>query len=707
MLYTTGERDYREAWGVNGESRQSMSNNSIPAFFNLEDHEDEEEVSEWMENAISVLQSQMATYTRKAVENLAFYKGVQLDPQNDYYTLEDATRFVEDNRISMNIVYEFVETWVNRIGKFKAELEVDPSTNDSDARENAEAKAVALRHFFEKNKVNALLTKRDREAFQFGEGYIYAYWDQNRGPLRPGFEDVKKRFQKMSRIATPSGDEVNIQRFPRVGDVALRVVPSIYVYFEDRDWEALDYIIIELKGNADKLRSSFPNIEIDGDGDISDYHMYHLPTEYLPEGRFVRMASGQILENTKFPYPKPIFPVTRMTNIDVTGASRGKSFIENIKSPQILINETISEVWRNLRRSAKGKWVLPAKTANPRHLAPESPAIEYFGNIAPKYTTYEGIKREAIDFIMLLREYAEKQARIHGIVQGTPPPNVRSGVQFAQLEEKEEESVGDPVDKKNASTEELGEIVAMIMSVRYREEDGRTVTIFGRDKEYLTKALNIGALKEDHPVKVRRKDAGLPMGKVSQAAFFKEMKDSFGEEVIPNEMMIDMFDSGRYNEYTEFVGATVETTNAQMNMAIQGKMPPPPEEYEDLILKWKIIVGTMRKRTFLTYSKEVKDIFKTMVETIENLIINKQNPSPAFQQRLQMLQAFPIYYRPPVIQFQEDMPMPMPGGPEAEMADPAAEQAAMEEMAMMEGDIPDGQEEIPPELLSGEMAQPI
>lgn len=678
-------KDYRDLWGLNNRQGGDPSGSDDgPAFFNIKDLDDDDEVKKWLEVKIPALKTKATDFTRKSVENVMFSKGSLLDPNREYSNFDDANRFFRQAEVSFNIVYEFIELWVNRLGTFKAEISVLPATDDADARDNAKAKELALKDFFEKNKVNQLFNNFDRHCFTLGEAYIHASWDQDKGPLRPGFAAIESKFKSLKRVATGSGDEVNINRFPRIGDVKLELIPAIYVLFEDRPWTDLDYIILCLPTNADKLRSDYPDADISGSGDIPCYWMYHLPTAYLQKGRFVKYAAGEVLVNED--YLEPRFPVVRMTNIDVVGASRGKSFIEYIKSHQILINQTITEVWNNLRRTNKGKWVSQAKTVNPAHLHPRSPGLEYTGIKEPKYVVFPGIKREALDFIALLREYAEKQARIQGIVQGTPPPNVRSGLQFAQLEEMEKKSVEITVGKKYSAIEELGEIVAMLMARYYREEDGRQITIYGKDKEYLIKALQVGAIQGPHPVKVQ--SDSLPTGKTSQMSFYADLRKQFGPNVVPDELMIDMLDSGRFNQYTEFGGATVETTLAQISQMVAGKEPEPPGEYEDLILKWKIVVGTMRKRSFLTYKENVKKLFEDMVYAIEDMLINKQNKTPAMEQAIQQLPFFPVYYKPPTKQLTPPLPPagPLPG-PKGPALPPAPQGLAPTEGAPSEGDL--------------------
>jgi hypothetical protein len=663
--------DFKEAWGLADNLSESVDGrkNQIPAFFNLEDLDDKDEVKKWLDTAIPVLKSQATNFTRKAVENLMFYKGVQQESQRPYYSLEDVQSFYKSNKVSLNIVHEFVELWVNRISQFSAEITVTPKNNDSSARDAAKAKELALKDFIDKHGINEKLDELARQCFTMGEAFFHVHWDYDRGDIHPQFSQIEKKYKGFNRVQTGSGDEVNIDRMPRVGDVAVDIVPALYVLYEERGWEAQDYVILQIPTNADKARSDYPDADIKGSGDITCYWMYHLPTRYLQKGRFIKYIGGEVVENTHFPLDKPLFPVIKITNIDIIGSSRGKSFVENIKSHQVLINESISSVWDNLRRSAKGKWVYPAKTVNPKHLAPTSPGVEYYGGTAPQFVAYPGIKGEAITFIQLLRENAEKQAGIHGVTQGTPPPNVRSGLQFAQLEEQQRKAVETTIRKRKTVIEDLCETVAAFMAKYYKESDGRTITIFGKDKEYLTQALKIESLRQDNLVRVKNDDL-LPTGKASQMAFYSDLRNNFGNQVVPDEMMIDMLDSGRFNQYTEFAGATVETTMAQMSAIVAGEDPEPPQEYEDLVLKWKLVVGTMRKRAFLSYEPQVKEKFKDMVLTIEALIMEKQ--SPAMAEQVKILPGFPVYFQAPTTTY------PAPAAP------PQGAGVTDEELALLE-----------------------
>lgn len=668
MSSANGTISANELWGIDGDYA-SENKNDIPAFFNIEDHDNDEQIKEWMDTAIGVLQSQATEFSRKAVENLMFYKGLQHDaPQPHYRSLSEAQRFVKTNKISLNIVYEFVELQVNRAAQFKPNIVVSPTNNDTSARDAAEAKGLALKDYFNKNNINHKMDVYSRECYTLGESFFHVWWNPDAGDVHPEYRNLRSKFKELQRVDTPSGDAVNIDRKPRIGDVVIDVVPAIHVLYEERPWEQVEYVILNIPANADKLRSEFPKEEINGSGDIDCYWMYHLPTRYLQKGRFVKYAGGAVLENTVFPLAKPVLPVIKMTDIDIIGAARGKSFVENIKPHQVLINETISSTWNNLRRSAKGKWVMPARSVNPKHLSPDSPGIEYLGGVPPKFVAYPGIKPEAISFIELLREYAEKQARIHGVTQGTPPPNVRSGLQFAQLEEQQRKSVEIMIAKRNRAIEELGEVVMAYMSKFYKAEDGRTVTVFGKDKEYLTESLKVDVLKEDHAIKVENNDT-LPTGKASQMAFYSDIRNSFGNQVVPDEMMIDMLDSGRFNQYSEFGGATVETTMAQISKILAGGGAGDVYEYEDLPLKWKLVVGHMRKRAFVDYSKEIKEEFKALLLGIETMLMNKEQ-GPLLQQQIQSLSGFPVYWTTPQEQYADGAQATAP----AVVADPAAAQ---------------------------------
>ena len=419
---------------------------------------------------------------------------------------------------------------------------------------------------------------------------------------------------------------------------------STSVLLRSKEWEHQQDIFYLQPINHYELKSLYPKIAEEGYSlDTEECYLvwyYHIPNKYLPTGKMIKCTmEGDILEESD--YNHPMLPLIRLTDNDDMGSFRGSGMLQDIKPHQIMINHSTNQLFHDVKRSDKGKWVAPRTSIIAKTLAPDSPALLYTGGVPPRFEKFDGINQYAIQFVELLRTYAEKQVKMHGASQGTPPANVRSGVQFAQLEEAQRKAVTIPIDKFNNATIEMCTMITYLMAANYKETDKRTMAIFGRDKEYLIGFLNLDAIGEDSQVVIKKSE--LPTGKASAMSFLLDLRQQTNPTVVPDEMFIDLIDSGRFNQYTDFAGATVETTLYQIGQILEGEDAADPQPHEDLVLKWKILVGHMRKRGYLSYSDQAKESLQDMLLAIETMLITNTQ-TPLVQQQLQGLVGFPVLY---------------------------------------------------------------
>ena len=176
-----GLKNYKDLWNLDESNPSDAGSDYIPAFFNL-DLEDRDAVKKWIETAIPILENRAVDFTKKALENIMFYKGSQ-EANLHHKTIEDIHRYYATNKVSLNICYELVEEWVNRISQQKSQLSAIPVNNDASAKQNAEAKELILKDYFTRNKVDTKFVDWRRQAYSVGESYMYFFWNPNKGPI--------------------------------------------------------------------------------------------------------------------------------------------------------------------------------------------------------------------------------------------------------------------------------------------------------------------------------------------------------------------------------------------------------------------------------------------------------------------------------------------------------------------------------------------
>ena len=611
------------------------------------DFEDEKAVLDWYSSAIVVLKDISLDFTERCLVNLMLYRGItDFDngdyPENGRYD----RRSSKSPQISVNIVYELTDTWVNRMSQYKARIAVLPKNNDSSARQDAKMKQMAIDDSFVRNNIEFLLQKFQLYARSMGEGYIVLNWNPDLGAKHPDYADAEKKNKKIY-VDSPSGEEVPLEREYRIGEVEYTLYEPYRILFPRESWEDSDYYCTVDFVEPEKLATDYPDKDIENKGKVTDgkievHTFYHPPSKYLPKGRLLKFIEGAVLENLIYPYSFKGKNAVRLTDIDVPNQPRGKSFIENIATQQILMNMVMGANWRNISVSSHAKWVAPRNSINYKSLANQANVIEYAGSTPPSLVKYNGLSAESFNFLETLRSQAESQARLQGISLGTPPPNVRSGLQVAQLQEQQQNAVTFDITKRNMAIEQIANISIAIMADYYDESDGRLLRIVGKDKGHLVKALKVESLQGEHTIEIKNNNS-LPEGKYEKLSLLIDMKNAF-PEVVPDELVIDAFEMGQVSRYSDYATVSVEKAESENEELLDNLGTPEPQPYDDHLTKWKIHIAALRRRSYADASSEVKQAFEEHIAVHEMLMEEKAMKNPRFAQELQLLKDYPVFY---------------------------------------------------------------
>lgn len=610
------------------------------------DFSSEDEILKWHSSVIDPLKDIHRDFTERCFINLMLLKGITDFEDFDISRLDRDYR-TKTPQISVNLVYELTDIWVNRMSQYKARISVLPKNNDSSARQDAKMKQMAIDDSFARNNIDFLLQKFQLFTRSMGEAYIVINWNPDLGAVHPDVIKAKSKGKKIY-VTAPDGTEVPLEREARIGDVEYQLYEPYRVLFPLVEWDKTDYYCTIDYVEPAKLATDYPDKTIEDkgkkliNGQIEVFTYYHPPTKYLPEGRYVKLIAGCVLVNTPYPYSFKGKNAVRLTDIDIPNQVRGKSFIENIATQQLLTNMVMGANWRNISVSSHAKWVAPRNSINYKSLSNQGNVIEYAGSTPPSLVKYNGLSAESFNFLDMLRRQAESQARLQGITLGTPPPNIRSGLQIAQLEEQQQRAVTFDITKRNMAIEQIANIALAIMADYYDESDGRLLRIVGKDKGHLVRALKVSSLQGEHTIEIKNNNS-LPEGKYEKLSMLIDMKNAF-PNLVPDEIVVDSFELGQISRYSDYATAAVEKAESENEEMLDGSPPPVPESYDDHISEWKIHVSALRRRSFADASAEVKALFEEHIGVHEMLMEEKAKTNPMFLQELQMLKDYPVFY---------------------------------------------------------------
>jgi hypothetical protein len=661
--------------------------------------DNDEEVLKWFEDCMASQRNLMEDHLQRYIQNVKFYKGDQLeeDPKTPRDIEPGKARKRTVRKVVVNFCYEYVDLWVNRYSQYKPQILCSPTKDVYTNRVKAEMAQEVVGSAFEKEGMEDKFQKLQAESFIGGEAYIVTDWNPNKGPTDPVYQaemdkkiakDPEMSTQRRLKVVTKENDEIYLESPLRVGDVDYKIYPFVRVLCPDvLDLDTSDWQIFVDVEDEEVLLARYPEkykkkedqkIWYIGapDGKVEVFKLVHKSTDQLESGRRIIVAGGSVLENTVHPYKHKELIGTRLTDIEVPNEARSRSFLENIIPLQVLYNNLTSLIYRNIALGAHPKWLVPAGSTKISGLGNDMTVVEYSGVSAPTLATFSTVPADVFNFRENIRKEAERQAQVQSTSQGAPPPNVRSGLQMAQLEEQQTKAITYKITKRNKAIERVARQTLSIMADYYDKSDDRFIKIVGKDKEPILKSLDPAMLDGEFEIRVYNA-AALPEGRFAKLGLLTDLRNTFGPEVVPNEVAIDAFQIEKPEKILKFATASVERAEYDIQLMRQGQTPPEPKPYEDLKSKWRIYVTAMRQVSFDLSPENVKELFRLQVQATEYLIDKRAEIDPVYAQAVLPLkiEGFPVFLKPTPAPNPAMSPVPAEGGKPPAMPPPQPEMA--------------------------------
>ena len=221
-----------EIWGQFGLDVNQDIEPILPFF--AVDRENEEELLDWLKNALLACYQDSSDRIRLQQSMLLAYKGYY-DPyfidrsdalRDRDYTVSGALITRKPKRMSVNHLRDLVEQCVSRITSLPLAIQPYPGTNESADKNGSIIVKQVLDTLRYQNNMKAKYRKVVRRAIVLGEGYVMPYWNPNKGPIDPAYEKATRDGKKIPRkdrkgetIHTEDGRPVYIEAPVHIGDV--------------------------------------------------------------------------------------------------------------------------------------------------------------------------------------------------------------------------------------------------------------------------------------------------------------------------------------------------------------------------------------------------------------------------------------------------------------------------------------------------------
>lgn len=610
-----------------------ISDKVLKPLWTVKDFNDAEKLHEWCVNAVDVCEDFYADYFQVQRDNLLLYRGIQwIAAERNLNRQLDRPQTAQGRspRIVINHLYDFTEQWVSRITRYRPVVAVYPGKADIESQNEAKISHGVLDDIWYKNNIDRHLQEWVRYIKIFGEGYLFNLWNPNKGDLHPDWAEASRRGDRVAVLGpdglpvvdSTSGDPLLLQQAVRIGDVEYINVAPWHVFDQpcrDRDkiewtitWETVDveYLKAKYPEQADKIQADGLANVFQGEkfkitkmkNEVVVYTVYHPPSEFLANGRYVKFirSNGVILENVDYPYSHGKLPYQYMADIDVPDQIRGMSFFQQLQPITHQINAVASLIYKALVLFAHPKIVAPERSIDVAQLLNESTAMFYSGGVPPSLMTQHPVTPELFSYMQVLEGLADKISGIFTMSRGEAPSGVRAAKALRVLEEQEDKRSYITAIKYN----ELGIVsnAKMTLSIAgdyYDDTDGRLLRIVGKNNAYTIKSFKAANLSKPYDIRVENTTALSQ----SPAARIEEINEINAIPVQPDSVfskgqIVSALNLTASEAFKDVATRAYDCAASENEDFAAGAPVADPVPQEDLITHWQTHQQPMQSREY-------------------------------------------------------------------------------------------------------------
>lgn len=640
------------------------------------DLENEDEVLKWFKCAIDTLKDDQVERAEVMLRNRDFYASIQeiATGKTGIPRDREGKPLVDKfSRVTVNQVYDLTEHWVSQMTRFAPAIAIIPPNSEYNDRIAAKLSKAFIDYLFYVNDVDDILEDCARQCRLFGESFCFVEWNAAKGDYAPEVGEASALGFRVplvdaegSQVNNSDGDPLFIDNKPKVGDVEYDVVLPWHVFVQPKDkWKDVEWIIKVKAVDADYLKAKYPEkaefidanstdyeysvdyLQADTDfNEILQFEIYHKSTEFLDKGRYIKLIPGCILENKDLGYSHGELPVVRLTNIDLPGQLHGASFFQNILLLQVVLNNLYSLGYTNIALGSHLYWLVPVSgNVDVGKLRNSASVIKYQGTTAPRIESFKTVGPEIWKLIEMVERKISSISGRQPISQGVVPPGVEAGIAMTFLEEQENQRANVDIKKHNAFIKKLARLSLAVCGDKYKEEDGRTIRIVGKNNVFSVKALDVAKLGGPYDIRVQRTTA-LSESKSGRLSQILALEGRF-PGMLPREQILDMLDLANDQKFYDLATVALQASDHENEIMLEGDAVQPPERYEEHIVHWQSHVKFIQTRSFKEdIPPETKQLYFDHIEAHEYFMLEKaqeQTVSPVFIQKLQTLEGFPLF----------------------------------------------------------------
>jgi hypothetical protein len=630
--------------------------------FHKVNRKDEKELLEWLKNVVTALQEQAEQRTRKQRENLLMYRGISLRRRD--IDRDRAYRGRRLNRIQKLVIphiHDLTETRVSQMTRIKPAVDVLPANSEWEDRASAKVVELIVKHLWYINNVDYDIQKLHRQARIFGESYLWAEWDENKGDLHPLY--IRARELGIKEIQLPTGEKVKTDKPIMTGDLKYCLeLPWRVLLQRKTDFKNVEYCFRARLEATDTLKEKNPEKKIQSTSDlrlfdIEDmrdklledhtlvFEFWHKKTPELPEGFHAEFTLDSLLFKEDHPYNFGGLPFVRLTDLDVPHMLNGLSKYELIAPAANMYNNINTLISKNIWLTAHAKWMMPRGAAKIEQLGNDNTIVQYQGPVPPKLAQVAPNPPEVYRYNEDLLRQMQIIYGSHGISRGEIPTGITATSALTFLNELESQRASTEISKHSTTLVDLAKLTVAIIGDKYEIDDGRVVRIVGKNNQFLVRHFDTAHLHKDYDIRFNV-GSGLPDTKAGKRQIILDMMQR-NPTGYPMERWEELLEVGNTEKAIDMQAAAIKAADSENEDLAAGRPVAPPEAWEDHIAHLQSHYRFVQSRQY----KEEMDVaarkrIQDHIYWTEEAAFEKARTNPQFEAKLAGLALFPLFNHP-------------------------------------------------------------
>lgn len=669
----------------NGEGSDPTNSETIRPLFTLgKDIENDSKMLEWQNKAYDVELKRHAKYRQAFSKYIDLFKGRHYSDSasNRAGYAESSSqglayRSPRVSKLTVNYIHQGVQARRNLTMRNRPQVTIQPQNSEYADKISSKLVKYWIDYELVQTSFEQFVDECVLACYTGGEAYLHPYWDPDIGPLMPASKEAEAEAldneQKPSMALTDAqgkpvlgqdGEQLIVQEPVRVGDMAIKCLTPLNcmvqsgvpfskaVYFFEEAWEDIDELRACYPDVAEKLSTEPEISELDAPimrqpdpNKVLVRTFWHRSTQFLGAGRYVVSTRTAILENTPLPKGMSALPLTRLTDIDVTGEQRGMPLSSQAKGLNATLNDFASIMRRNSILGAHPKWLVPSGSLVKKDaLGNDITQIDFKGPIKPEMVAPPPLSSELTALRREFRDEIMNVFRVSENMQGKTMPNVRSALGQQMIDEQDEQRASTDIAKYQALIRDTVKLMIQIAACHYEKNDPRLIPVVGRDQRYLLQEFDPAHLRKGYDVKVTN-SSGMPQTKAAKIEALVSLRETFGPTVVRDEKVADMLEDGDTDRYYDQVAVASRAAEAENEAFLSGEDVSDPAAFENTVVHWTTHMRDVQNRGFKTSTPpEIQNAMIQHIMATEMLMLEASRRSPAFALELVKLPMFPVFY---------------------------------------------------------------